>query len=65
MEESDLSVRKFSYSKTDLLIKGLTDEIAEETLRYFIEARLVPDFELVLNEDRTRALIQTDKPVSK
>ena len=65
VDQRDLSVRKFSYCKTDLLLKGLTDEIAEETLRLFIEAKLVPDFKLVFNEDRTRALIQTDNAISK
>ena len=58
-----LCVRKFAFSKTDLLLKGLTDDISDEVLRYFIEAKLVPDFKLVMNEDRTRALIQADKPI--
>ena len=64
LSEQTLCVRKFAYSKTDLLLKGLTDDISYETLKLFIEAKLIKsEFKLVLNEDRTRALIQAEEPI--
>ena len=65
LENVNLKVRRFTFSKTDLLLTGLTDDISDETLSLFIEARLTPNFSLTINEDRTKALIQSDKPIGK
>ena len=65
LENVNLKVRRFTYSKTDLLLTGLTDDISDETLSLFIEAKLTPDFRLTTNEERTKALIQSNKPIGK
>ena len=65
LSEQTLCVRKFAFSKTDLLLKGVTDNISDETLKLFIEAKLIKsEFNIpVFNEDRTRALIQAKEPI--
>lgn len=65
IEGVTLCVRKFVYSKTDMLLIGITDDISIETLKLFIEAKLVPEFKLVINEERTKALVQSNIPIGK